>query len=216
VNDTPALKIDVVSDVVCPWCFIGKRQLEQAIERWQLAHPHAPAPQVVWHPFQLNPDLPVEGVTRADYLKRKFGRSDTSRLYENVRRAAGEVGITLNLDGIARQPNSLRAHALMQLAGQTQQQQSMAEALFNAYFIDGRDLTDDAVLTEIALGAGLDAGRVRSALTDAGLHREVAEQDLQAREAGIGGVPFFIVNGEVPVSGAAGSDQLLRAFEAAA
>ena len=213
MNPSEPIRIDVVSDVVCPWCFIGKRQLEQALQQWQLKHPQAAAPEVVWHPFQLNPDLPAEGIAREAYLQRKFGRSDGAGMYDNVRRAAAAVGLNLNLEGIARQPNTLAAHALMHLAQQSGRQQQTAEALFNAYFIDGRDLTDDAVLTGIAATAGLDAGQVQSTLADEALLKQVSARDRQARDSGIGGVPFFIVNRKLAVSGAAGADHLLQALE---
>ena len=106
------MRIDVVSDVVCPWCFIGKRQLESALAAWAAEHPGQAQPEVVWHPFQLNPGMPPEGASRAEYLTAKFGSADTSRLYANVRAAAAEVALPLALERIARQPSTLRPHAL--------------------------------------------------------------------------------------------------------
>ena len=210
-----ALTIDVVSDVVCPWCFIGKRQLERALARWSALHPEAPEPKVRWRPFQLNPAMPASGMPREDYLRRKFGSADLDRLYANVRRAAADAGLALNLSGIVRQPNTLRAHALLEAAAQAGCQGAVAEALFAAYFVEGRDLTDDAVLAQLAAEAGLPRERAEAALADPEAHRRVAEADEQAREAGIGGVPFFIVNGRAAVNGAQGEAALLRAFERA-
>ena len=213
------MRIDVVSDVVCPWCFIGKRQLEAAIAAWGVAHPDSPSPEVVWHPFQLNPVMPAEGVSRDDFLRSKFGSADTSRLYGNVRAAAREVSLDLALDRIARQPSTLRPHALMTVAlqvGGQALQSALAEALFQAYFQDAQDLTDPAVLTAIARAAGLAEPDIARALSDDSLLGSVAQADQGARDAGIGGVPFFVINGRVAVNGAQGEDALIRAFERAA
>lgn len=213
---TPApLIIDVISDVVCPWCFIGKRQLEQALERWREAHPAAPQPVVNWHAFQLNPDMPIEGMARADYLQRKFGHSDGGRIYANVRRAAQEVGLDLKLDRIQRQPSTLRPHALLLQAAEQGVQDQLAEALFIAYFMDGRDLSDVSVLQQIAESAGLQADRITRALEDPEQHTQIAEADMQARDNGISGVPFFIIDQKLAVSGAAGADHLLAAIQQA-
>lgn len=203
-----AIRIDVVSDVVCPWCFVGKRQLEEALARWRETHPGQPV-QVRWHPFQLNPDLPVEGMSRTDYLARKFGSADTARIYSNVQRAAGAVDLTLAIDAIARQPNTLRAHALLEAASDSATQDALAEALFSAYFQQGRDLTDGAVLREIARAAGLSEPQIDQALADPQAHEAVAQADQRARRAGIRGVPCFIVNGRSAVSGAQGADAIL-------
>lgn len=205
------LSIDVVSDVVCPWCFVGKRQLEQALERWQRDHPDRPV-EVRWHPFQLNPDLPAGGMLRSDYLERKFGSADTSSIYTNVRRAAAAVGLDLAIDAIVRQPNTLRPHALLDAAAEEGRQDALAEALFVAYFQQARDLTDASVLREIAVAAGLSEAAIALALDDPGTHREVAQADERARRAGIRGVPCFIVNGRSAVSGAQGADAILEAM----
>lgn len=205
------LTIDVVSDVVCPWCFVGKRQLEQALERWQRDSPDRPV-EVRWHPFQLNPDLAPEGMLRSDYLERKFGSADTSRIYVNVKRAAAAVGLDLAIEAIVRQPNTLRPHALLEAAAEEGVQDALAEALFTSYFQQARDLTDPTVLREIALGAGLSAAAIDRALDDAQAHQAVTQADLRARRAGIRGVPCFIVNGRSAVSGAQGADAILEAM----
>lgn len=203
-----SIRIDVVSDVVCPWCFVGKRQLEAALARWRETHPGQPV-DVHWHPFQLNPDLPDEGVSRSDYLAQKFGSADTSRIYANVQRAAGAVDLSLAIDAIARQPNTLRAHALMAAAPDEASQDALAEALFTAYFQEGRDLTDLAQLRDIARAAGLADPAIERALADPQAHQAVAEADQRARRAGIRGVPCFIVNGRSAVSGAQGAEAIL-------
>ncbi len=209
------LRVDVVSDVVCPWCFIGKRQLERALQQWMHAHPGSEAPRVHWHPFQLNPDLPPGGISRDEYLTWKFGHADTSRLYANVRRAAEAAGLAMDFERIARQPNTLRAHAMIEAAVEDDRQQKVVEALFQGYFMEGRDLTDDDELVRIGLEAGMDEDRVRAAITDDELAARISDRDQQARGMGISGVPFFIFGGQVAVSGAQGEERLLMALERA-
>ncbi|MCO5108920.1 MAG: DsbA family oxidoreductase [Burkholderiaceae bacterium] len=206
-----ALRIDVVSDVVCPWCYVGKRQLEAALGRWRAAHPGAPEPAVRWHPFQLNPDLPDEGMSRADYLREKFGASDPAAIYQRVSAAAHAVGLAPEFAKIARQPNTLRAHALI-AAAQGEAQQTIVERLFRAYFVEGADLTSRETLAALAREAGLDEAAIRAALEDGAALERARQADLEARELGIGGVPFFVVDGRVGVSGAQGADALLGAF----
>lgn len=207
--------IDVVSDVVCPWCFIGKRKLEAA-----LALPEAAAlgPVTVrWHPFQLNPDLPPEGIDRQQYLSDKFGgASRAAEIYERVRAAGHAAGLTLNIDGIQRQPNTLAAHALLAFAQRDGQDGSaVKEAILKAYFIDNRFIGDIEVLVDIAQQAGLDAQAARDFVTDPDALRDVAAADAQARAQGISGVPFFIFNGAVAVSGAQDPQHLIQAMQQA-
>lgn len=206
-----ALRIDVVSDVVCPWCYVGKRQLEAALARWRAAHPDAPEPAVRWHPFQLNPDLPDEGMSRADYLREKFGASDPAAIYQRVSAAAHAVGLAPEFAKIARQPNTLRAHALI-AAAQGEAQQAIVERLFRAYFVEGADLTSRETLEALAREAGLDDAAIRAALDDGAALERARQADLDARELGIGGVPFFVIDGKVGISGAQGADALLGAF----
>jgi len=206
------MSIDIVSDVVCPWCFVGKRQIEQAIEQYQTVHPETTI-TVRWHPFQLNPDLPAEGVARSDYLRAKFGTDDTRGLYARVRGAAQAVGLTLDMESIARQPNTVAAHALLELAAEEGCQDAMAEVLFKAYFQQGRDFTDPHALRAVAQLGGLSESAIDRALSDASLHARVADADRRAREAGISGVPCFIINRRTAVSGAQGAAALLEVME---
>lgn len=206
------LSIDIVSDVVCPWCFVGKRQIEQALEHYRKAHPEM-AITVRWHPFQLNPDLPAEGVARSDYLRAKFGTDNTQGLYTRVRGAAQAVGLSLDMESIARQPNTIAAHALLEVAAEEGCQDEMAEALFRAYFQQGRDLTDHQALRAVAQLGGLSEPAIDRALSDAALHERVGDADRRAREAGISGVPCFIINRRTAVSGAQGADVLLELME---
>jgi predicted DsbA family dithiol-disulfide isomerase len=203
--------IDVVSDVVCPWCYIGKRQLEAALA----ALPPDQRPQVRWHPFQLNPDLPREGTDRRGYLEAKFGGPRrAAQVYERVRQAGAQAGIAFDFDAIAKQPNTIDAHRLVAWA-QTQpdgDSDALVEGLFRAYFLQGRFVGDHEVLVHIAADAGFDASAAAVMLaSDSGVD-EVAAGDQQARDMGIGGVPFFVFNGKVGVSGAQGADALRTAL----
>ena len=206
-----ALQIDVVSDVVCPWCFVGKRQLEQALVRLGSQQPGVEV-QVRWHPFQLNPDLAEEGMARSEYLSAKFGSADTSRIYTNVRRAAATVGLDLAMEAIVRQPNTLRPHALMEAAAGQGLQDALAEALFVAYFQQGRDLSDARQLAEIARAVGLSDEAIDQALLEDEPRQAISQADNRARRAGIQGVPCFIFNGRHAVSGAQGADALVDAM----
>jgi predicted DsbA family dithiol-disulfide isomerase len=208
------LTIDVVSDVVCPWCFIGKRRLEGALALYARAHPDAPAPTVTWRPFQLNPGMPDEGMAREEYVRRKFG-SQGGAVYDRVSAVGREVGIAFKFDQIKRQPNTLAAHSLIELAEARGAQDAVVEALFTAYFLDGVDLTDRASLAAIATGAGLDLGEVEGWLDNAQAREAAANEDARAREIGIEGVPFFIFNSRVGLSGAHPSEALLEAMKQA-
>jgi predicted DsbA family dithiol-disulfide isomerase len=210
------LTIDVVSDVVCPWCYIGKRKLEAA-----LASPEAaqlPPVQLRWHPFQLNPDLPAEGVSRQAYLEEKFGGPErAAAIYERVRAAGRSVGLELNIDGITRQPNTLAAHTLIAFAQEGGADGSaIKERLLQAYFIENRFIGDVDVLVAIAAEAGLDANAARAYLHDPAAQADVAQADQEARRMGISGVPFFIFNRRLSVSGAQDPATLLAAMQQAA
>ncbi|MEN9773802.1 MAG: hypothetical protein RL322_872 [Pseudomonadota bacterium] len=213
MNDAlPDLRIDIVSDVVCPWCFVGKRQLEEAVMRFRESYPAASI-AIRWHPFQLNPDLPPEGVARSDYLRRKFGTDDTRGLYQRVRQAAQAVQLELDMEAIARQPNTLAPHAMLELAAEEGCQDALAERLFEAYFQQGRDLTDPVVLRAVGQLGGLSDAAIERALSDPELKQSVSEADQRAREAGISGVPCFIINRRTAVSGAQGAQAILEAME---
>jgi predicted DsbA family dithiol-disulfide isomerase len=206
------LTIEVVSDVVCPWCYIGKRRLEAALELYAKAKPDAPPPKVSFHPFQLNPDLPPEGELRSDYVARKWGGRPSSEVYARVSGAGKSVGIDFKFDRIVRQPNTKAAHALIALAGALGVQPAVKEAMMRAYFIDGRDLTDIDSLVEVAERAGLDPKRARAHLADPDALRAIDGADLQARRIGVEGVPFFIFNRRYAVSGAQEAQALVEAM----
>lgn len=208
------LKIDVVSDVVCPWCYVGLRRLEKALSLYAQRHPEAATPEVHWHPFQLNPDLAPEGMDRGEYVRTKFGPR-AAEVYDRVKAVGLSEGIAFNFDGIARQPNTRVAHSLIAVAEPGSEQSRVVQAMFDAYFIDNRDLTDAQTLAQVAREAGLDDERIAQALGDADVHAHVSQSDAQARSVGISGVPFFIFNGEFAISGAHEAENLLDAMEQA-
>jgi predicted DsbA family dithiol-disulfide isomerase len=206
-------QIDVISDVVCPWCYIGQRRLAAALARLPADDAARPT-SIRWHPFQLNPDLPPEGVDRRAYLEAKFGGAErAAQIYERVRAAGRGAGLELDFDRIEKQPNTLDAHRLIAWA-QTHAERDaepLVEALFRAYFVEGRFIGDRAELARIAGEAGFDGAAARTMLDSDSGAAEIAAADRRARELGITGVPFFVFDGRVGVSGAAGPDALLEA-----
>jgi predicted DsbA family dithiol-disulfide isomerase len=209
-----AFSIDVVSDVVCPWCYIGKRRLEAALARLRESDPDLPV-EVRWHPFQLNPDLPRDGVARRDYLERKFGGAERAReIYARVSAAGRAVDIPFAFDAIERQPNTLDAHRLIAWAQSRREgdPDKLVEALFRAYFVDGRYIGDREELVKLAADAGYDADDARKFLQSDELTDLVADADRRSREMGISGVPFFIFGGKTAVSGAHEPEALLEAI----
>ncbi len=174
-------------------------------------HPDAPEPAVRWLPFQLNPDLPVAGIPRVEYVARKFGGRGKGN-YERVAMAGRTVGIDFAFDKIEVQPNTVKAHRLLIYADRAGKQDAVADELFKAYFLEGANLTDNAVLAQVAARAGLEEKAV-AAYLDTDEDRAVVERaDVEARGGGIGGVPFFIFNQKVGVSGAQDADALLDAM----
>jgi predicted DsbA family dithiol-disulfide isomerase len=209
------LFVDVVSDVVCPWCYIGKRKLETALARLRAAEPGL-APTVRWHPFELNPDLPVEGIPRAAYLEKKFGgKARSAAIYARVRAVGAEVGIAFDFDRIARQPNTRDAHRLIAWAQQRGDAGALVERLFRAYFIEGRWIGERNELAALAADSGLPGDEARAVLASDLYRAEVEAEYREAQEAGITGVPFFIFNSRTAVSGAHDPDVLLEAIAAA-
>jgi predicted DsbA family dithiol-disulfide isomerase len=205
------LTIDVVSDVVCPWCYIGKRRLERALA----LRPDIPV-EVRWRPFFLNPWVPREGMSREDYLSTKFGSVEAYKgIAKRVAAAAASEGLTYALDAIARQPNTLDAHRLIRWAHERGDAAGTKQRLMELYFKEGADLTDREVLVAAARDAGLDPDEVRR---DLGSDKDVAEVEAEAAratEAGINGVPFFIFNNRVGVSGAQAPEVLAGAMDRA-
>ncbi len=208
------LAVDVVSDVVCPWCYIGKRKLERALD--ELKAREASLEVVVrWHPFELNPDLPAEGIARRAYTEAKFGAGRAAEIYSRVSAVGESVGIGFDFDRIARQPNTRNAHRLVAWAQQSGDAAALVEGLFRAFFVEGRSLSDASELAAIAESAGFDRAAARELLASEGLRADVDAEYREAQAAGIGAVPFFIFNGRVAVSGAHDPPTLLEAIASA-
>ncbi|MDE2228309.1 MAG: DsbA family oxidoreductase [Alphaproteobacteria bacterium] len=192
------MRIDIVADVICPWCFIGKRRLETALAQWPTI-----APDITWRPFQLNPDMPQEGMRREAYLAAKFGgQAHAKRIYQAVVDAGETVGIPFAFDKIARTPNTLAAHRLVRFAQRDGRATELVDRLFSGYFIEGRDIGDRETLAAIAGESGLDAGQAREFLDGASGRAEVLADDAGARRLGINAVPCFIFAGQYAISGA--------------
>lgn len=204
------LNIDVISDVVCPWCFVGKRRLEGALALWAAEYPDV-QPHVRWHAFQLNPEMDPNGMDRQAYVRSKFGDRAES-VYDRVTGVGQEVGIAFEFDRISRQPNTVVPHSLIAAAEPGPEQERLVEALFQSYFMDGRDLTNTEELQSIAQSAGLAPALIHQAIHDPAVHAQTVACDKEARTMGVTGVPFFIFNGRVGVSGAHESQSLLQAM----
>ena len=204
------ITIDIVSDTVCPWCFVGKRRLEQALA--QMAD--APEVTIAWRPFQLNPDMPREGADRKTHLRAKFGGDERfKQMYDAITEAGKSVEIPFAFDKVERTPNTIDSHRLIDRAGRNGRQDAVVEALFHAYFLEGRDIGDIDVLVDVATGAGLNGDEIRAYLeSDEDIERMKAE-DSKAREMGIQGVPCFVINQKYAISGAQEPAAFLQIFE---
>ena len=198
------MRIDIVSDAICPWCWIGRANLAAALEElgW--------AADIHWHPYQLNPDMPRAGVERAAYRTQKFGSLARSQELDAQVAASGAAsGLTLRMDLQKRTPNTVQAHRLAKFADRHGQQNAMVDVMFQAYFQQGRDIGDDAVLTELAATLGLDAAGF---LASNECEDEVLAEDANFRRMGINGVPSFALAGHILFSGAMPPAQMAAAF----
>jgi len=204
------LTIDVISDVICPWCFIGKRRLEKAIAF------HKKPVNVRWHPFQLNPAMPKEGISRREYRIGKFGSWERSmELDANIIAVGKEEGIHFDFDLMERTPNTLDAHRLIWLAGQHGIQDAVVEALFLAYFTEGRDISNQQTLIDVVSEAGMERKQAETTLNSNEGMDAIKEAGEQARRFQVNGVPFFIINSEITLSGAQSPDVFVDAFNQA-
>ena len=200
------IQIDAWSDVVCPWCWIGKRRLERAFA----ARPDLAA-RVRWRAFMLNPDMPSAGMDRQEYLERKFGGAAGARsVYAPIEAAGAAEGLPFRFGSMTRMPSTRDAHRLLCWAAGTGGQGALSEALFEAFFSLGADIGDHEVLRNAATRAGLDGDAAGDVLDSDQFHRDVAEQDQIARRAGVGGVPCFVFAGAVAVPGAASPSEFLK------
>ena len=208
---TSPLTIDVFSDVVCPWCFIGKRRLEKAI-----ALRRDMPVEVRYRPYFLNPWVPREGMSRVDYLTTKFGSPERyEKIALRVAQAAANEGLTYNIGALARQPNTLDCHRLILWAGGIGKAAQVKQRLMEIYFSEGGDLSDRDVLVQAASDCGLDPVEVRNLLASDADVAAVERAAKSAQEAGIDGVPFYVFGNVLAVSGAQAPDYLAGAIERA-
>jgi predicted DsbA family dithiol-disulfide isomerase len=207
------LTIDVISDVVCPWCFVGKRRLEKALAVLGGRY----GPRVTWFPFQLNPAMPKEGIDRDIYRELRFGSIDESEDVDRRLASAGESeGIPFAFDRIRRVPNTFDAHRLIWLARREGRQDPVVEALFRRYFLEGGDVGDLGVLRDVAGSCGIDGETAERFLEGGGGTEEVRGEETLARERGVNAVPCFVINSRFVVVGAREAGVLASAFEEAA
>lgn len=195
---TATIRLDIFSDPVCPWCYIGKANLDRALAR----HPDHPF-RVEWHPFQLNPDMPREGMDRAAYLEAKFGgRENAARAYAQVEAAAARAGITLNVGNVPYASNTLDAHRLIHWAGIEGRQNAVVDALFRAYWHQARNIGDRETLADIAGETGMDRAAVSRLLQSDADADDISARDADARHKGVNAVPTFLIAQQYVVSGA--------------
>jgi predicted DsbA family dithiol-disulfide isomerase len=205
----PKIKIDVVSDVVCPWCYIGKRRLERAIA--QVADQVDVA--LEYHPFELNPEMPLEGRSQKQYLTKKFGgEAKYQQIVDHVTEVAAQEGLKFDFEKQVISPNTRNAHRLIWFAKKQDKQIEMKEALMKAYFEQGIDLTKMENLISIATQVGLDPEKTKSFLSSTEGMTEVTTSEMQNAQRGISGVPFYIINNQYGVSGAQPSEVFAKAL----
>lgn len=203
------IKLDILSDPICPWCYIGKANLDRALSA-KPDHPFV----IEWHPFQLNPDMPAGGMDRREYLETKFGGKEGAvRAYAPVAEAAEKAGLKINFEGIEKTPNTLDAHRLIHWAGLEGRQTAAVSSLFRAYFVDGRDIGDTRVLIGIADEIGLDRAMTERLFQGDGDADDIRARDANARERGVTGVPMFIIANQHAVPGAQPADLWLKVID---
>lgn len=201
------IRISVISDVICPWCYLGKRRLESALEESGVDA------EIVWLPFELNPDMPQEGMPRAEYRARKFGPERGAAMDAQMRENGLAEGVNFDFGKMLRTPNTRRAHMLIAHASTMGEDDALADALFRAYFEEGADIGDVETLVSIAASLGFDEETCRAVVADEAVAEAVVAMERRAAESGVTGVPFFIVNEKYGVSGAQPKETWLAVFE---
>jgi predicted DsbA family dithiol-disulfide isomerase len=195
-------KIEIFSDVVCPWCYIGKRNLEKALQILNEKDKEFEY-TLNWRSFQLNPQLKNEGILRKDYITNKFGEGANSEIiYERVRLAGEAVGLTMSFDKIIMQPNSSKMHSLIYAAKETNKDIELIENFFKAFFIDGMNLTDFEIVSKVALDSGLDSETINGVFHDNLFEKFVQEDIIMSKKYNITGVPFYVIDDSIGISGA--------------
>lgn len=203
------LKIDIVSDVVCPWCVIGYRQLAEALKRTNTAY------EIHWHPFELNPNMPVKGQNLREHVAEKYGRSneESTESRDRMTAAGEEVGFEFHFNDDSRIYNTFNLHQLLHWANQQGRAHDLKQALFSAHFTDNRNISDDQVLADIAAEVSLDREQALAVLKDQRFASDVREAEQHAKEQGIQSVPTVIFNDQHLISGAQGVDNYVRILE---
>jgi len=205
------MRIDVIFDTVCPWCFIGKRRLEAALSDHDLA-----GIEIHWNAFLLNPDIPPEGMERRAYLRAKFGgEARAQRVYAAIARAGAAAGIEFNFDEIDWTPNTVDSHRLVRFGQRHGKAMETVEAIFRSYFIEGRDIGKRSVLIDIGRQLGFELDGLRAYLYEASNIQAILDHNARAHRLGISGVPAFIVDGQFSISGAQEPTVLKRLFDVA-
>jgi predicted DsbA family dithiol-disulfide isomerase len=203
------LKIEIYSDLICPWCYIGKRRMQAGLKLFGSDF----ATEIIWRPFQLNPEMPSEGMDRKTYRSRKFGSWERSQaMDDNVASIGRSIGIGFHYDRVLVTPNTMAGHRMLWWAKQRKRQHHLAEALFHAYFTEGRDIGRHDVLAEVASEVGLPKDEAHAFLDGDGGRKEVALEEMAGRSLGLDGVPFFVVNGRPAFSGAQNPQTFVEAF----
>ncbi len=206
------LHITIVSDIVCPWCYIGLQRLDAALAMYRAQHPDAPEPLLRWEPFQLNPDFDRAGMERGAYEQRKFG-AQRDAIRARMLEAAASAGVTIDFERIVRQPNTLGLHALVEAAHEIGAQTAMARRLFEGFFAAGVDMCDSQAVAAWVKDLGLVASQIEACLTSGSAQQlAAAARDAEWRAQGVSGVPLFVFNQRWAVSGAQAPEALLQAM----
>ena len=205
-------KIEIFSDVVCPWCYIGKRNLENALQILNEKDEQFES-TLNWRSFQLNPQLKEEGISRKDYITNKFGEGANSEvIYERVRLAGEAVGLTMNFDKIIMQPNSSKMHSLIYAAKETNRDIELIENFFKAFFIDGMNLTDFEIVSKVASDSGLDSETINGVFHNNLFEKFVQEDIIMSKKYNITGVPFYVIDDSIGISGAQPPEVIVNAI----
>lgn len=204
-----SIQLDVIVDTMCPWCYLGKRRLEKALEQ----RPELPV-DIRWRPYQLDSEIPPEGMARKDYLERKFGASGLAPTrYKSVTHAGEKDGIHFAFDRIEKSPNTLNSHRLIRWAKSAGCQDAMVERLFELYFVEGQDIGDSDVLLQAAEDVGMERSIVLDLLESDADQRLIETEIAQAREIGVQGVPTYIFGNKFVMSGAQEPSIILAALD---
>ena len=205
-------KIEIFSDVVCPWCYIGKRNLENALQILNEKDEHFES-SLNWRSFQLNPQLKEDGILRQDYITNKFGEGANSEIiYERVRLAGEAIGLKMNFDKIIMQPNSSKMHSLIYAAKEINRDIEIIENFFKAFFIDGMNLTDFEIVSKVASDSGLDSETINGVFHDNLFEKFVQEDIKMSKKYNITGVPFYIIDDSIGLSGAQPPEVIIDAI----